>query len=120
MLSDFNLTRQRAVFAAPSGLLASVVEMALADGARGILCDFEPSPTGADPAVPADGAAYAAFIAAFADACHAAGLVAGVAVATWSPLWDYALLSATPADYFVDMQMYEGTQVRLGGRLRYQ
>jgi len=73
-------------------------------GFDGYNVDFEPD-TGVTKD---DSIAYAAFLNKFADVLHAHGLSLMVSIASWTPLWNWPLLSSTNVDKLQVMSTYAG------------
>lgn len=99
------LTWMRQVFASPQPFIDQCLAAAKREKLRGFNIDWEPTTGNGAPAPTAqDSADYAAFLDTFSKAMHAAGLVASVDVASWSPIWNFTAIAATDIDYIMTMR----------------
>jgi Glycosyl hydrolases family 18 len=99
------LVWMRQVFADPQPFVDAVVAAAKKWGLAAINIDWEPTDKGPKP-TKQDAADYAAFLDTLACALHEHGLLLSVDVATWSDIWDLALISATRVDFIANMETY--------------
>lgn len=93
----------REVFEFPDPFISQCISEAKQYNYVGYNLDWEPT---TDDVTDEDGVAYAQFITTFADELHRHGLLLTVDIATWSPIWNYDVLSKTSADRFISMGTY--------------
>jgi len=71
---------------------------------KGYNVDWEPTVD----ATPQDSVSYANFLSLFARELHLVGMKLSVDSASWSPLWNYTLLSQSKTDIVITMDTYAG------------
>lgn len=112
-MSEF-IDWMRYTFSNPDPFIESCILEAQKFNYTGFNLDWEPT----DAVNEGDDAAYAAFIDYFADRLHEKGLKLSVDVATWSPIWNYDLLSRTKADYVISMGTYTSNDASFSKQLK--
>jgi len=94
----------RQLFANPQPFILTCVEQGLKYGYTGYNVDWEPTVD----ATPQDSVSYANFLSLFARELHLVGMKLSVDSASWSPLWNYTLLSQSKTDIVITMDTYAG------------
>ncbi|EGG14717.1 hypothetical protein DFA_10977 [Cavenderia fasciculata] len=95
----------RDLFLNPKPFISSAIEISILEGFNGFNVDIEP---GSGDGTEQDAIDYANFIDQFANALHLNDKILTVAVATYTPFWNYTLLGNTAVDYLFTMSTYGG------------
>jgi len=95
----------RQVFATPDPFFAQCIKEGVTNNYTGFNVDWEP----AVGATEADSVAYANFLTEMTTALAPHGLQVSVDAATWTPLWNYTLLSESAVNKVITMATYVGT-----------
>jgi hypothetical protein len=94
----------RGLFRNPDPFINEAVRLAVLNGYEGYNLDFEPKVN----VTKEDSILYANFIDLFSKKLHLVNKKLQVDVATWTPLWDFELISKTSVDTIITMSTYAG------------
>ena len=115
MVISTNLVDIEYLIGHPSGFIGKAVSKARGAGYTGYNIDFEPSQA-ANSSV---AAAYASFLASFANALHEQGKKLTVDIATWNPFWNFTELANTTVNTLYDMGTYASPSFNFAAALGY-